>query len=93
MNRIQLIKVAPMALALLVLAAWGCGGDPSPESPLQEHVDGDSHQKVQGARCASHDLPDTDCFICNPGLRDSGRLWCAEHDRYEDRCFVCHPEL
>jgi len=93
MNQIQLIKAVPMALALLVFAAWGCGGDPSPEFPLQEHVDGDSHQKVKGARCASHDLPDTVCFICNPGLRDSGRLWCAEHDRYEDRCFVCHPEL
>jgi len=93
MNRIQLIKAAPMALAILVLVAWGCGGAPTPEPPLEEHVDGDGHQNEQSARCGRHDLPITDCFICDPGLRDSGRLWCAEHHRYEDRCFVCHPEL
>lgn len=33
------------------------------------------------------------CFICDPALRDKGRLWCNEHARYEDRCWLCHPEL
>ncbi len=36
---------------------------------------------------------DGKCFICNPTMRDKGRLWCREHDRYEDRCWMCHPEL
>ncbi|MGA4645040.1 efflux RND transporter periplasmic adaptor subunit [Limisphaera sp. 4302-co] len=31
--------------------------------------------------------------MCDPSLREEGRLWCGEHDRYEDRCWLCHPEL
>lgn len=33
------------------------------------------------------------CFLCDPKVREKGRLWCKEHDRYEDRCFLCHLEL
>ena len=40
-----------------------------------------------------HDAPKDLCFICDPSLRDDGRLWCKEHDRYEDHCFDCHHEL
>lgn len=47
----------------------------------------------QASLCASHQLSVGDCFMCNPALREPGRLWCKEHDRYEDRCFICHPEL
>ena len=43
--------------------------------------------------CTTHQLPIADCFICDPALREPGRLWCKEHDRYEDRCFICHPNL
>jgi len=32
------------------------------------------------------------CHICQPALREPGRLWCNEHGRYEDRCFECHPD-
>ena len=44
---------------------------------------------------AGHGHPEglEECFICEPSLRDEGRLWCGEHGRYEDRCWLCHPEL
>jgi cobalt-zinc-cadmium efflux system membrane fusion protein len=48
---------------------------------------------LSGAKCAAHDAPKEWCFICDPSLREKGRLWCQEHARYEDRCFECHPEL
>ncbi len=47
----------------------------------------------QNDRCTKHQLPVAECFICDPTLREPGRLWCEEHDRYEDRCFICHPEI
>ena len=43
--------------------------------------------------CNEHSLPEDECFICHPELRQKGRLWCNEHGRYEDRCWLCHPEL
>lgn len=48
---------------------------------------------TSGAVCAAHGAPEDQCFICDPSLRDEGRLWCQEHNRYEDRCWECHPEL
>lgn len=54
-------------------------------------------QKIKAAShsemCKPHKAAKADCFICNPALRDKGRLWCKEHARYEDRCFLCHPEI
>jgi len=47
---------------------------------------------LSGAKCAGHNAPKELCFICDPALRDKGRLWCKEHNRYEDRCWECHPE-
>ena len=47
---------------------------------------------VTDAQCA-HGTQKRLCFICDPSLRDEGRLWCREHGRYEDRCWKCHPEL
>ncbi len=41
----------------------------------------------------SHIEPNETCFLCDPSLREEGRLWCKEHNRYEDRCWLCHPEL
>lgn len=43
--------------------------------------------------CTTHQLPIAECYVCDPALREPGRLWCNEHERYEDRCFICHPEL
>ncbi|MDO8804312.1 MAG: efflux RND transporter periplasmic adaptor subunit [Elusimicrobiota bacterium] len=40
-----------------------------------------------------HAAPKDLCFICDPALREKGRLWCSEHSRYEDRCWLCHAEM
>ena len=93
MKRIQLIKTTSMVFAVLLLGTWGCGSGPSLEASVETRADGDEHGDQRGERCARHDLPVSECFICDPGLREPGRLWCVEHDRYEGRCFVCHPEL
>jgi len=93
MKRIQLIRITPMVFAVLLLATWGCGSGPSLEASVGTPVDGDDHADDRGELCARHGLPVSECFICDPELRELGRLWCVEHDRYEDRCFVCHPEL
>ncbi len=53
----------------------------------------ESKVAAQTELCARHQLPAADCFMCDPKLREAGRLWCEEHDRYEDRCFICHPEI
>ncbi len=44
-------------------------------------------------KCSTHRINAKDCHICDPSLRDKGRLWCKEHARYEDRCWLCHPEI
>lgn len=48
---------------------------------------------LEDTLCNRHILPESQCFFCDPSLREPGRLWCNEHERYEDRCFICHPEL
>ena len=50
-------------------------------------------EEVSGSACKPHGALKESCFICEPSLREKGRLWCKEHDRYEDRCFLCHPNL
>ena len=80
------------ALVLALLAAWGCGAASEPVL----HRTANAATAAAGEpvdRCVRHQVPTDRCFICDPELRDSGRLWCAGHDRYEDRCFLCHPEL
>ena len=75
-----------LALLLLVLVMiTGCDNSP-PEDVEKSAV-------TDVALCEPHQLPVSDCFMCDPALRDQDRLWCTEHDRYEDRCFICHPEL
>lgn len=92
MKCIQLNPRAPLALilTLVVLATWGCGSGASIEAAVGTP---DDSVDQSGERCVRHDIPVSECFICDSELREPGRLWCAEHDRYEDRCFVCHPEL
>ena len=81
------------ALPLMMFLAWGCGEGGTERSPDLEATSSADILEPRAERCARHDLPAIMCFICDPGLRDPGRLWCSEHDRYEDRCFLCHPEL
>lgn len=80
------ISVSMMAV-LIALLATACDR----KSP--EKTENNVEVAEEGAFCAAHQLPVSDCFMCDPALRDPGRLWCKEHDRYEDRCFICHPEL
>jgi cobalt-zinc-cadmium efflux system membrane fusion protein len=47
----------------------------------------------QSGSCEEHGIDKSRCFICDPSLREKGRLWCKEHRRYEDRCWACHPDL
>jgi cobalt-zinc-cadmium efflux system membrane fusion protein len=90
MKRDQLFVAATVALAFLLVATAGCSRDPGSEGALET---ADNRAGAQADRCLRHSLSWTECFICDPSLREPGRLWCTEHDRYEDRCFVCHPEL
>jgi cobalt-zinc-cadmium efflux system membrane fusion protein len=76
-------------VALLVVLG-GCGQAPASDGQEGRAVSG---YDTAESRCAAHNAPEDLCFICDPTLRDEGRLWCREHDRYEDRCFLCHPEL
>jgi cobalt-zinc-cadmium efflux system membrane fusion protein len=80
-------SVAAIAIAVQICTLSCSGSHAGPT--------GDDRQQTaaHGETCARHGLAKSDCFICDPELRDAGRLWCAEHERYEDRCFICHPEL
>lgn len=93
MKNTRKLLTIPAALSLLTLAALGCGGNPAPKEAPETTTTTDLHTDAGADRCSRHDLPAADCYICDPALRDPGRLWCAGHDRYEDRCFLCHPEL
>ena len=93
MKRTRLDASTTIALAILLLAATGCGRGSAREVAHETTSMSDRDADAQAERCARHDFPLTECFICDPSLREPGRLWCTEHDRYEDRCFHCHPEL
>lgn len=102
------MKIAlPVILCLFAWTACeksadkGKGGESSQASHAhaKDKGSGDGHAHgnpsvaaAQAEKCP-HDALKADCFICDPALRDKGRLWCREHDRYEDRCFLCHPEI
>jgi hypothetical protein len=60
---------------------------------VAQDKDGDKKQPDSNAAvCKPHKIARADCFICDPKLREKGRLWCKEHERYENRCWICHPE-
>lgn len=88
---------AILAVCLMgVLAVAGCSKGPEAGGPPARGRPGahsPADAPAQAARCTRHNAPKESCFICDPALREKGRLWCREHDRYEDRCWECHPEL
>lgn len=60
---------------------------------VAQDKDGDKKKPASKAEvCKPHKIAKDQCFICDPKLREKGRLWCKEHERYENRCWVCHPE-
>lgn len=71
--------------ALLMLA-------PSQTLVAQGKDGGKKQPESKPELCKPHKTAKVDCFICDPKLREKGRLWCKEHERYEDRCWICHPE-
>ncbi len=92
------MKVIGTILVAAALCA-GCG-KAKDEHAGHNHGADDGHghgakkatATAEVAKCP-HDASKELCFICDPALREKGRLWCPEHDRYEDRCWLCHPEL
>ena len=93
MKNARILMTTTSAMVLLALATTGCGRISTSEGLPETYAPTDTRAETRDDRCIRHDLPLTGCFICEPSLRDPGRLWCGEHDRYEDRCFLCHPEL
>ncbi len=85
------VPIVWVVTALLLLSACSPAGEQATDSPEPAAPTGQAEADV--ATCAAHGAPKEICFICDPGLRDKGRLWCREHGRYEDRCWECHPEL
>src|SRR5262245_47825661 len=83
------VLIGMLSLALLA----GCSK--KDEHAGHDHAGHDhaAHAKPVAAAKCPHDAPKELCFICDPALREKGRLWCQEHNRYEDRCWLCHPEL
>lgn len=71
-------------VAVVAIMKFGGGIHPMGSGGVETPVAGD-----QCTHGASKKL----CFLCDPALREKGRLWCSEHSRYEDRCWLCHPEL
>lgn len=90
---VWLVRVSLLALCLWLLC--GCGPGESLREPGVSSDGGAQPMghSQDGARCTRHGAPVALCFLCEPGLRQAGRLWCSEHERYEDRCWWCHPEL
>lgn len=93
--------VTGIALCCLGLLLAGCGGGakdrtqaetPAATAGMVPHSDAPVAES-EGELCLAHGAEASQCFICDPALRDPDRLWCREHARYEDRCFDCHPEL
>jgi cobalt-zinc-cadmium efflux system membrane fusion protein len=82
---LDIVAVVAVAVQICTLSCAGSHAEP--------HRDEQRPAAARGETCARHGLAKSECFICDPALRDAGRLWCTEHERYEDRCFICHPEL
>ncbi len=87
-NKMNTLVAARVGLlCLLVALVSGCNKE-------KEHSNAEGGAKHSAVdQCAKHGADKSDCWICDPKLRDSKRLWCREHDAYEDRCWKCHPDL
>ena len=87
MQRKNILSLAAGVMAAIMAAVLLISCDKKPAEKTE------SKAAAQTELCSRHQLAVADCFMCDPALREAGRLWCAEHDRYEDRCFICHPEI
>ena len=94
MNPLLRNTVNALLLSILAVVPCGCSNDHKADGAAS----GKATEKAETAITAKagmckHDAPKELCFICDPKLREKGRLWCKEHARYEDRCWLCHAEL
>ncbi|MDP2991175.1 MAG: efflux RND transporter periplasmic adaptor subunit, partial [Kiritimatiellota bacterium] len=89
-------RFAGLIFMAIMVALAGCSkqSEPAGTDDHKGHKHGASGHAAESATatCARHNAPKDLCFICDPALRDKGRLWCQEHDRYEDRCWECRPD-
>jgi len=88
--------IRQMVPVLILAAVIGPGGAcmREPSGPAGDTgARAEATGRASSDRCTRHGAPTELCFLCDPSLREEGRLWCGEHDRYEDRCWLCHPEL
>ncbi len=81
-----------IALSILLAVRTCAGSETTPALMAQQEGADKAQPDSTAGVCKSHEAPVSQCFICDPKLREKGRLWCKEHDRYEDRCWICHPE-
>ena len=90
-------KLFLIALAALALVATGCGEvdvgrrrtcrtRPRPGVPAGPAAHGD------GDWCAEHDIAESACPFCNPGLIEK-MGWCAGHNVAEALCWICNPDV
>ena len=94
MNTGQLIRIGTASTLLTALAALSACSKQAEASPEETPAKQPTASVTKaGDLCAAHGAPNELCFICDPSLREKGRLWCKEHNAYEDRCWQCHPEL
>ena len=98
-------KILLIALVVLALGAAGCGDGPSDSgTAADEHAGHDhgpgEHGQVSAERvghddgdwCAEHDIAESACPFCNPGLIEE-KGWCAGHDVAEALCWICNPDV
>lgn len=81
MRRTMVAFAIPVAMVLLTSLAIAGGQEAQKQTA-----------NPKGGVCKPHGAPVAACYLCNPALREKGRMWCNEHSRYEDRCWICHPE-
>jgi len=72
----------------------GCTHDEPKKADTHEHGEGCAHGEG-GDWCAEHNVPESACTRCNPGLiaqfKEKGD-WCAGHNLPESQCVKCNPD-
>ena len=78
----------------LVLGGAGCSREePAVDAGHGDHAGHDDHDAtVAGDWCAEHEIAESQCPFCNPGLIDSMGL-CVQHRVPEALCYQCNPNL
>jgi len=86
-----LTKTLMMIFALLAVVAAGCGNG-TPDESVADLTAGHAAGSGEADWCAEHDIAESACPFCNPGLIEE-MGWCAGHDVAEALCWVCSPNV